>query len=79
VNATTTASLDRTVPPAPRPTASRVFRTALAITLGILTALVIASTLFLLSFGPGERVVTELTEVVEVTNDEVGQAGLVHP
>jgi hypothetical protein len=55
--------------------ASRIFRTALAITLGVLAALVVTFTLFALVFGGTGRVVLEPEgDVVEVV-DEVAELG----
>jgi hypothetical protein len=68
MNATDTRSSAQPRPPWP---ATRVFRTALAITLGVLAALVVAFTLFALVFGGSSRVVLEeaeadVTEIVEL-------------
>jgi uncharacterized protein (DUF58 family) len=70
MNATDT---DTRSPAQQRPpwTATRVFRTALAITLGVLAALVVAFTLFALVFGGSGRVVLEEAEadVTEIVLD----------
>jgi hypothetical protein len=55
--------------PAPQPTepwtASRVFRIALAVVLGVITALVVSSALLALVLGPGGEVRSELGGVVD--------------
>jgi multisubunit Na+/H+ antiporter MnhC subunit len=51
-------------------TASRIFRAALAITLGVLTALVVAFALFYLVLGGTNRVVLESDGVVEEVSSQ---------
>jgi hypothetical protein len=57
-----------------RRTASRVFRTALGITLGILTALAITLALLVLVLGPSGGAVLESDAVVDEQVTELGSS-----